>query len=118
MATAHVILDRRSRRHKVIMPISLVANSEGERSLVPASALDFSSGGLRIQTSVRLSIGELIHVQFEKDPIYLRQYRVVWTKPAGALRPSQAGLRSLTSSRNTMPGHMASTSVKPAMGVG
>jgi hypothetical protein len=85
------------------MPITLVANLDGQTALIPASALDFSLGGLRIQTSVRLSIGELIHVQFEQDPTAIKQYEVVWTKSAGALLPGQAGLRSRESDRKTMP---------------
>jgi hypothetical protein len=107
MATIHPILERRSRRHKAIMPIALVANPDGERALVPATALDFSSDGLRIQTSVRLSIGELIHVQFETEPNELRQYTVVWTKPYGALRPGQAGLKSLLPACETVPSPLA-----------
>ena len=102
MTTPHVSPNRRSTRDKAMMPITLVANLEGERVLIPASTLDFSPSGLRIQTSVRLSIGELIYVQFEEDPAILRQYVVVWTRPAGALRPSQAGLRSVKSAK-TMP---------------
>ena len=115
MTTPHVIPDRRSPRDKVIMPITLVAKPEGERTLIPASTLDFSSGGLRIQTSVRLSIGELIHVQFEKDPTDLRQYQVVWTRPAGALRPGQAGLKSLKSACKTMPGPITLSSTEPVI---
>jgi hypothetical protein len=115
MTTPHVIRDRQSRRDKIIMPITLVADPEGERALVPASALDFSSDGLRIQTSVRLSIGELIHVQFEKDSTGLRQYEVVWTKSAGALRPGQAGLRSLESACKTMPGPKTLSSIEPVI---
>jgi hypothetical protein len=113
MATVDPILERRSRRHKVIMPIALVANPDGERALVPASALDFSLDGLRIQTSVRLSIGELIHIQLEKDPTELRQYKVVWTKPDGALRPAQAGLRSLESACDATPGPLTLASIDP-----
>jgi hypothetical protein len=75
------------------MPITLVANPKGERALVPASTLDVSSRGLRIQAPVWLSVGELIHVQFEKQSNDLRHYKVVWT--GGGLRPGQAGLRSL-----------------------
>jgi Tfp pilus assembly protein PilZ len=97
------------------MPIALVANPEGERALIPASALDFSSGGLRIQTSVRLSVGELIHIQFVKDPSDLRQYQVVWTKPAGALRPSHAGLRFLKSACKTIPAPLPLPSLGPML---
>jgi hypothetical protein len=106
MATPHVVRDRQSPRDKVIMPITLVANPAGQRALVPASVLDFSVDGLRIQTSVRLSIGELIHVQFAEDPAGPRLYEVVWTKPAGALRPGQAGLRSRESGPKAMPGRI------------
>jgi hypothetical protein len=113
MATGQVILDRRSRRHKVMMPIALAANPEGERAFVPASALDFSSGGLRIQTSVRLSTGELIYVRFENDPTDLRQCKVVWTKPGGGLRPGQAGLRFQKPVRKTMPGPIPLSSIEP-----
>ena len=115
MATAHVYRDRQSPRDKVIMPITLVANLDGETALIPASALDFSLGGLRIQTSVRLSIGELIHVQFEQDPAAIKQYEVVWTKSAGALRPGQAGLRYLKSSLKIIPGPIPLSTIQPVI---
>jgi len=104
MATDNFIPDRQTQRDKVIMPITLVANPEGERALVPALTLDFSSDGLRIQAHVRLCIGEVVHVQFEKESDDLKQYTVVWTKATGGLRPSQAGLRSLKSIRETTAG--------------
>lgn len=113
MAKPHFVRDRQSPRDKVIMPITLVADPKGHKTLVPASALDFSLGGLRIQTSVRLSIGELIHVQFDKDLTGTKQYEVVWTKPAGALRPGQAGLRSRESGRTTVPGRLNVSIIKP-----
>lgn len=75
--------------------------------------MDSSLGGLRIQTPVRLRIGEIIHVQFEDDPTHLRQYKVVWTKSAGALMPSQAGLRSLKSADKTMPQPITLPSFEP-----
>ena len=99
MATDHVMPDRQSRRDKVIIPITLLADPKGERALVPASTLDVSSRGLRIQAHVRLSVGELIYVQFEKQSTDLRQYRVVWSKAGGSLWPGQAGLRYLKSTR-------------------
>jgi hypothetical protein len=77
------------------MPVALVANLEGEKTMLPACLLDVSTEGLRIQTSVRLSVGELVNIQFEKAPSGLRQYEVVWTKAAGALYPGQAGLRAV-----------------------
>jgi hypothetical protein len=96
MATAQFTQERHSQRHKVILPITLVANATGQKGLVPASALDFSSDGLRIQTTVRLSVGQTITVEFEKGGSR-RTFKVVWAKSAGALQPGQAGLISLTS---------------------
>ena len=103
MATEHfqVNADRHLRRDRVIMPIALVENSSGRTTSIPASTLDFSPGGLRIQTSVRLSVGELIHVQFDNDSTDLRHYKVVWTKAGNVVRPGQAGLRSLKSPYRT-----------------
>ncbi len=112
MATPFARPDRQSPRNKVIMPIALVANPEGERTFIPAATLDLSLGGLRIQTPVRLSIGELIQVQFENDPANIRQYKVVWIKPAGGLLPSQAGLKSLKSAK-TMPAPITLPSTGP-----
>jgi hypothetical protein len=77
------------------MPVALVARREGEKTMLPACVLDVSTDGLRIRSSVRLSVGELVNIQFEKASSGLRQYEVVWTKPAGALYPGQAGLRAL-----------------------
>jgi hypothetical protein len=115
MATDHVIQDRQSRRDKVIMSIRLVANPEGERVLVPATTLDFSSGGLRIQALVRLSIGEIIHVQFENESTDLRRYQVVWTKAAGGLQPSQAGLRCVKSAGKTIAWPLTLSSNEPGL---
>jgi hypothetical protein len=97
------------------MPIALVGNPEGSTTLTPASTLDFSSDGIRIQASVRLCIGELIHVQFDDDPMDLRQYTVVWTKPKNALRPGQAGLRSLKSRRKPLLGPKVMPSIEPGL---
>jgi len=115
MTVAHFNRSRRLPRHKVIVPITIVANREGERAFVPASSLDSSTVGLRIQTSIRLSIGELIHVQFDDDPMDLRQYTVVWTKPKNALRPGQAGLRSLKSRRKPLLGPKVMPSIEPGL---
>ena len=106
MPTDHFVSDRQSPRNKVIMPITLVADPKGEGALVPASTLDVSSRGLRIQAHVRLSVGELIHVQFEKQSTDLRQYRVVWSKAGGGLWPGQAGLRSLKPIRKARAGRL------------
>lgn len=113
MAALHVISTRRSRRYKVIMPISLIGDHEGERFVIPASTLDISMGGLRIEASVRLRLGEIVHVQFQQDPTGFRRFQVVWTKPAGALRPSQAGLISLKSAPKTFLELIPSSSIEP-----
>ena len=113
VATIDFIADRRSPRQKVVIPIALVADVDGERTMVPASALDVSSGGLRIRTSVCLSVGELVNVQFEESPSGLRQYEVVWTKPAGALWPGVAGLRAAKSAGGTLLAPAALSHVEP-----
>jgi len=99
MDTDVVQIERRCQRDKVIMPVGLVADPLGKQTLVPATTLDISEGGLRIQTSIRLSVGELIHVQFEGESRDLRRYQVVWSRSGNALRPGQAGLRDLAFSR-------------------
>jgi hypothetical protein len=95
VANVDYVSDRRSPRQKVVMPVALVAHLEGKKTMLPACVLDVSTDGLRIRTSVRLSAGELVDIQFEKASSGLRQYEVVWTKPAGALYPGQAGLRAV-----------------------
>ena len=71
--------------------------------MIPASTLDVSSGGLRIRTLIRLSVGKLVNVQFQSDRSGLRQYEVVWAKSAGARCPGQAGLRAVRSASQTPP---------------
>ena len=115
MATEHFTADRHLTRERVIMPIALMANQSTSSGSIPASTLDFSPGGLRIQTSIRLSVGELIRVQFDNDPSDLRHYKVVWTKTGNALRPGQAGLRSLKSPYRTELRLMPWPNVEPRL---
>lgn len=103
MATVNYVSDRRSPRQKVVMPVALVAHREGEKTMLPACVLDVSTHGLRIRTSVRLSVGELVNIQFEKASSGLRQYAVVWAKPAGALYPGIAGLRAVKTACKLLP---------------
>ena len=91
MPTGKASVKRQSRRQKHIAPIELVANAEGTATLIPASTLDFSTGGLRIQTSIRLSVGGIIHIQFDHDPTDRRQYRVAWTKAGNCPASAENG---------------------------
>ena len=95
MATTNFVIPRQSPRSKVIQPITLVANGEGEQIMVRAATMDFSSGGLRIHSPVSLIIGQQIYVLFASHPSDPRPCKVMWAKPAGSILPGEAGLKFL-----------------------
>ena len=96
METNNSLIPRCYPRDKGVLPITLVASGPGIKTTVRAATLDFSSGGLRIQTLVSLITGQRIDVLFDLDPCPLRPCEVVWTKPGGSFRPGEAGLKYVT----------------------
>jgi hypothetical protein len=93
MGTNSFLIPRSSPRNKAVLPITLVASGPGIKTTVRATTLDFSSGGLRIQTLVSLVTGQRIDVVFDLDPYPSMPCEVVWTKPGGSYQPGEAGLK-------------------------
>ena len=95
MATTIFVIPRQSPRHKVIEPVTLVANAEGEQIMVRAATKDFSYGGLRVHSPVSLTIGQRIDVLFGTHHSDPQPCQVMWTKPTGSILPGEAGLKFL-----------------------
>lgn len=86
---------RRFQRSYMRFPVDLVSFGTPGGFQAPASVVDMSQGGLRVQTGLPLIPGRLIHVfqGGEKGPFAF--CRVVWTQTHGGARPSEAGLEIL-----------------------
>lgn len=90
-------MERRFSRNYVRFPVDLVFGDEAKGLQAPASVVDISAGGLRVQTGPRLTPGGLLHVFLEgrKDPF--ARCRVVWSTTHGGALPSESGLEILDS---------------------
>ncbi len=97
--------DRRSPRQKAMIPITLVPNPDSSTG-VPATTLDISPLGLRIQTVVSLTTGQRIAVIFDDA---LEFCQVVWTKPGGSLQPGEVGVKFLKGVPTSSAGNAALT---------
>ena len=95
MSTPYSDNPRQFPRRKGIMVIDLIANAQGKKTSVRAATLDFSSGGVRIQSPISLVTGERVEVLFASRPSHPKPCQVVWAKPAGSTLPGQAGLKFL-----------------------
>ena len=100
-------------RHNDITQVTLIAGSAWKKITVLAATLDISSHGLRIQTPIYLIAGDTIDVVFPGEPANRMSCRVAWTKPAGTLRPGEAGLTFLKPVQDILPGVEQRTMVEP-----
>lgn len=90
-------MERRFRRNYVCFPVDLVFGEGASGLQAPASVIDISQGGLRVQTGPRLIPGGVLHVLLEgrRDPF--ARCRVVWSNTHGGALPSEARLEILDS---------------------
>jgi len=86
---------RRFDRTNQRFPVDLVWESETANFEKPASVVDISEGGLRIQTGPRLLPGQILRVFLEGEPNPSARCRVVWAQTHGSALPSEAGLEIL-----------------------
>ena len=86
---------RRFQRSNMRVTVDLVSFGTPGGFQAPASVIDASQGGLRINTGLPLIPGRLIHVfqGGKKNPFAF--CRVVWTQTHGGALPSEAGLEIL-----------------------
>ena len=86
---------RRSARIYVRMPVEIVIDSEANQTAYPASTVELSTHGVRVQTEVALVPGE--HVNFIWRGATPRQVpsQVVWSSQGQTERWREAGLQFL-----------------------
>jgi PilZ domain len=85
-------MSRRYERSYVRLPVELVGISASGSFEQPGSVMDLSKGGLRVQSSRRLTRGQILQVFLRgvRKPYAL--CKVVWTRTSGGALPSDAGL--------------------------
>lgn len=86
---------RRFQRTYARVPVDLVLTHGTDNFDQPGSIIDFSQGGLRIQTGPRLSPGQHLHIFLIGQAMPYARCRVVWAQTHGGALPSEAGLEIL-----------------------
>lgn len=76
-------------------PITLLLNSRTTGIEHPASTINMSESGLRIQTSAALDQGQTLDVLTENTGSRLAHCRVVWVQPQKSEPVYEAGLQIL-----------------------
>ena len=99
-------MERRFPRKSVCVPVDLVFGDLPGGLQSPASVVDVSEGGFRVQTGPSLIRGGLLQVFLEGEKKPFARCRVVWVVTHGSAAPSEAGLEILNppedSGRNSM----------------
>lgn len=88
-------MERRFPRNSVRFPVDLVFGDLPGGLQSPASVVDASEGGFRIQTGPSLIPGGLLQVFLEGEKEAFARCRVVWSITHGSALPSEAGLEIL-----------------------
>lgn len=86
---------RRFDRTYTRLPVELVAENQTHKFEAPASVIDISKGGLRVQTGPSLIPGQILNVFVGGKPDQLARCRVAWSQTHGSALPSEAGLEFL-----------------------
>ena len=86
---------RRFERSYSRFPVDLVSVNASCRFEAPASVVNVSRGGLKIQTGPSLVAGQLLNVFRGSQDIPFAHCRVVWSRTYGGALPSEAGLEIL-----------------------
>ncbi len=73
----------------VSTPVKLAFDSEGMRLEHPSYMIELSTSGLRLKTSVPLTVGRIVEVIPDEGPRFAVHCRVVW------VREGEAGLEIL-----------------------
>lgn len=96
-------MERRFPRKSVCVPVDLVFGDLPGNLQSPASVVDVSEGGFRVQTGPSLIPGGLLQVFLEGEKKPFARCRVVWVVTHGSAAPSEAGLEILNSPEGTDP---------------
>lgn len=86
---------RRSDRIYVRMPVEIVVDSEGSRIAYPASTVDLSTLGARVQTKVALVPGEQVSFIWRGATPQSLPSQVIWSTPGRSEQWREAGLQFL-----------------------
>jgi PilZ domain len=86
---------RRFNRRYARVPADLVSMVGSNQYEEAGSIIDFSRGGLRVQTGPRLVTGQVLHLLLEGQAKPFACCRVVWAQTHGGALPSEAGLEIL-----------------------
>lgn len=89
---------RGAERKRVQMAVTVVV--EGEEAEYPATTVDLSAYGLRLQSDVALIPGQPVGLLLASGPDFLIRARVVWVGKADSAQAGQAGFEFL----NPLPG--------------
>lgn len=92
---------RRSKRIHVQMPVDIVAEVQGAQVHHEATTLDFSTLGVRVQSSATLAPGERVQCVLEGTDRAIPS-QVIWAAPPSAQQTREMGLQFLTPFR-TIP---------------
>lgn len=87
------LVNRRSERKRVQIPVTLVVGSEGVES--PAMSVDLSPEGMRLQSYAALLEGQLVRLHLAAAPENFMHARVAWVGKPGSAEAGQAGLEFL-----------------------
>jgi hypothetical protein len=86
-------VQRRSPRERVQIAVTLVI--EGEVEEHPATTVDLSAQGVRLQSDASIFPGQPVGLLLGTDPGYVLQARVVWIGKVGSVVEGQAGIEFL-----------------------
>jgi len=95
METAVPFSTRNHQRVPRTFPITLLINSRTDGIEHPASTINMSENGLRIQTSAEIGQGQTLDVLTENAGSRLAHCRVVWVQPQNGEPIYEAGLEIL-----------------------
>jgi len=95
METAVPFSTRHNQRVPRTLPITLLLDQKDSEMEYPASTINISERGLKIQTWAELTRGEMLEVLTENSGSRLAHCRVVWVNHQDSGPPFEAGLEIL-----------------------
>ena len=95
METAVPFSTRNHQRVSRNLPITLLLDTKHAEAECPASTINMSARGLKIQTTTELNLGQTLEVLTENTGSRLAHCRVVWIRQQGSETPFEAGLEIL-----------------------
>ncbi len=93
MADHTRLIVRPAERKRVQMAVTLLI--ESDQAEYPATTVDFSPYGLRLQSSATLAPGQPVRLVLATEPACLVKARVAWVGKAGSPQAGQTGFQFL-----------------------